>query len=126
MVEPLTASQERWVALAAQHADDFATRAAQHDRENSFPFENYEAVKATKVPGGFRINGRKAFGTNSPVGDLFGTTAIYDDPAEGEVNLLFIIPKETPGLLCQHDWDTLGMRASASHSWVLDNVFVED
>jgi alkylation response protein AidB-like acyl-CoA dehydrogenase len=226
MVEQLTASQERWVTLAAQHADDFATRAAQHDRDNSFPFENYEAmkasgytsmpipeelggggaslldicyaqerlargdgptalavnmhlglpwvmtdlyragdehvvplleriakerlivfgaitdpavdsfkgatglgyttVKATKVPGGFRINGRKAFGTNSPVGDLFGTTAIYDDPTEGEVNCLFIIPKDTPGLRCQHDWDTLGMRASASHSWVLDNVFVDD
>lgn len=226
MEQAMTASQRRWVELAAQHADDFATRAAQHDRENSFPFENYEAlkasgytsmpipeelggggaslldicyaqerlargdgptalavnmhlalpwvmsdlyragdtsvaplleriakerlivfaaitdpavdsfqgatglgyttVKATKVPGGFRVNGRKAFGTNSPVGDLFASTAIYDDPTAGEVSCMFVIPRDTPGLICQNDWDTLGMRASQSHSWVFEDVFVEE
>lgn len=226
MVQEMTASQNRWVALAGQHADDFATRAATHDRDSTFPFENYEAmkasgytsmpiptelggggaslldicyaqerlargdgatalavnmhlalpwvmsdlyragdtsvaplleriakerlivfaaitdpavdsfkgatglgyttVKATKVSGGFRINGRKGFGTNSPVGDLFASTAIYDDPNAGEVSCMFVIPRDTPGLLCQNDWDTLGMRASCSHSWVFDNVFVED
>ena len=31
----------------------------------------YTTVKAEKVDGGFRINGRKGFGTNSPIGDLF-------------------------------------------------------
>ena len=222
----LTASQKRWVEMAAQHADDFASRAAQHDRENSFPVENfdamrasgytnmsisaelggggaslldiclaqerlargdgatalavnmhlgipwvlgeqwrasgapghpllekiaqerlivfgavsdpavdslkgatgfgYTAVKAERVDGGFCINGRKVFGTNSPVGDLFGSTAIYHDPIEGDVNLLFILPKDTPGLVCQHDWDTLGMRASSSHSWVFQDMFVAD
>ena len=83
-------------------------------------------MKAERVDGGFCINGRKAFGTNSPGGDLFGSTAIYHDPVEGDVNLLFIIPKDTPGLVCQHDWDTLGMRASGSHSWVFQDLFVED
>ena len=28
--------------------------------------------------------------------------------------------------MCQNDWDTLGMRASSSHSWVFENLFVED
>ena len=73
---------------------------------------SYTTVRAERVDGGFCINGRKAFGTNSPIGDLFTSTAIYNDPVEGDVNLLFIIPKDTPGLLCQNDWDTLGMRAS--------------
>ena len=86
----------------------------------------YTTVQATRVDGGFCLNGRKAFGTNSPVGNLFGSTAIYHDPVEGDVNLLFIIPKDTPGLVCQHDWDTLGMRASASHSWVFQDLFVAD
>jgi alkylation response protein AidB-like acyl-CoA dehydrogenase len=31
--------------LAGRLADDFATRATQHDRANSFPFENIEAMK---------------------------------------------------------------------------------
>ena len=43
----LTTSQQHWVEIAAQHADDFAGRAAQHDRENSFPFENFDAMRAS-------------------------------------------------------------------------------
>jgi alkylation response protein AidB-like acyl-CoA dehydrogenase len=39
---------------------------------------------------------------------------------------MFVIPRDTSGLVCQHDWDTLGMRASQSHSWVFEDVFVED
>ena len=45
MPQQLTASQQKWFDIAAEHADDFAARAAQHDSENSFPFENYEAMK---------------------------------------------------------------------------------
>lgn len=36
MVEELTEPPSQWVELAGRHADDFATRAAQHDRDNSF------------------------------------------------------------------------------------------
>jgi alkylation response protein AidB-like acyl-CoA dehydrogenase len=46
---PPTASGERLVALAAQHAADFATRADQHDRDGSFPFEHIEAVRQSGV-----------------------------------------------------------------------------
>jgi len=46
MVAALTVSQRHWVEIAAQHAGDFASRAAQHDLENSFPFENLEARQA--------------------------------------------------------------------------------
>ena len=86
----------------------------------------YTTVKATKTDGGYLINGRKGFGTNSPIGDLFGCTAIYDDPDEGEVGFIFILPSDTQGLVCLNDWDTMGMRASQSHSWRLENVFVEE
>ena len=178
MIDQLTESQRKWHDLAAKHADDFSIRAAQHDEENSYPFENmqalrdsgytampipvdmggggasllevciaqnrlaqgdgatalavnmhfglpyimcdlikagdehprplleriaaeklmvfaavtdpqvdsmkgitglgYTTVRATKTNGGFLVNGRKGFGTNSPGGDLFGSTAIYD------------------------------------------------
>ena len=45
----LTASerQQQFLKLAATHAEDFKTRVVQHDRENSFPFENVEAMKAS-------------------------------------------------------------------------------
>src|ERR1700693_6374211 len=39
--------QQHFIKLAAAHAEDFKTRVSQHDRENSFPFENVEAMKAS-------------------------------------------------------------------------------
>ena len=42
---PHTAAGQRFVTLAEQHATDFASRAAQHDREGSFPFENIAVLQ---------------------------------------------------------------------------------
>ncbi len=44
-LKPVTEPGRRLVALAEEHAADFAMRADQHDRENSFPFENIEAMQ---------------------------------------------------------------------------------
>src|SRR5262249_55533451 len=41
----MSQKREDLLALAAQLADDFATRAAQHDRDNSFPVENIARLK---------------------------------------------------------------------------------
>ena len=35
------------LALAGELADDFATRAAEHDQNNSFPYENNQRMKDT-------------------------------------------------------------------------------
>src|ERR1700675_4259504 len=40
-----TAREQHFLDLAAEMADDFATRAAIHDEEGSFPFENFERLK---------------------------------------------------------------------------------
>src|SRR6202046_5782064 len=37
--------ERRFIDLAGELADDFAPRAARHDEEGSFPFENYERLK---------------------------------------------------------------------------------
>ncbi len=39
--------QKKYIAIAAKHAEDFKTRTAQHDRENSFAHENVAAMKAS-------------------------------------------------------------------------------
>ncbi|MEX2246835.1 MAG: acyl-CoA dehydrogenase family protein [Dehalococcoidia bacterium] len=38
--------RQRLIETAGRLADDFATRADEHDRNNTFPFENFEALKA--------------------------------------------------------------------------------
>src|SRR5229473_6142741 len=43
-----TEREQRFIDLAAHLADDFATRAAQHDEEASFPHENYERLKESR------------------------------------------------------------------------------
>lgn len=46
-MERLLAERERaFVELAGELADDFACRAEEHDRENTFPFENFEKMQA--------------------------------------------------------------------------------
>ncbi len=44
-LNPLTEAGAKLVALAEEHANDFATRADQHDKEGSFPKENFEAMR---------------------------------------------------------------------------------
>jgi alkylation response protein AidB-like acyl-CoA dehydrogenase len=43
----MSEKREQLVKLAGELADDFATRAAEHDRDNSFPFENVDKMKQT-------------------------------------------------------------------------------
>ena len=47
MRRPLTSRQREIVELAGELADKFAERAAAYDRDNTFPFENYEDLRAS-------------------------------------------------------------------------------
>src|SRR3712207_6727129 len=44
-LQPQSEAGRRAIGLAEEHARDFATRAEQHDRESSFPFENFAAMR---------------------------------------------------------------------------------
>ncbi len=81
---------------------------------------------AEKVEGGYRVTGRKVFGSGAPAGDLLMTMAIYADPTAGPTVLHFAIPLSAPGVKVQDTWRTLGMRGTGSHDTVLDGVFVPD
>lgn len=82
--------------------------------------------KAERVEGGFRVSGRKAFCSGSPAGGLLITSAVWDDPAQGEVVLHFSVPFASEGVRINDDWDTLGMRGTGSQSVTLEHVFVPD
>jgi alkylation response protein AidB-like acyl-CoA dehydrogenase len=217
----LTPRQQSIVNVAAGLADDFAERAGDHDRDGSFPFENYEKMReagylglsvpeelggmgasllemclaqerlaggcpstalavtmhispigqlatlweagvrpgledflrdaaagrvvyasmaaepgfsiltdsrtiATKVDGGFSLSGRKIFGTNNAVCTHFATMARYEDPERGPVLMFGVVPRDAPGITFKDTWDTLGMRATQSNDFTLEEVFVAD
>ena len=217
----LTTRERDLVELAGGLADRFAERAGEHDREGTFPFENYEEMReagylgltvpeelggrgaslhelilaqerlamgdgstalavnmhvspigqlaslwrssgdegladvlrrsadgrlvyasmsaepgdpilmtsstvAERVDGGYRVTGKKIFGTESAVCTEFSTRARYDDPERGPQVLFFRLPRDAEGMRMKETWDTMGMRATLSDDFELENVFVPD
>lgn len=77
--------------------------------------------EAKKVEGGFRVNARKPFASGSPAGDVLSTSAV-----DGDDVIHFGIPMKTAGLRVEPTWRTMGMRGTASHDFLLEDVFVPD
>jgi len=217
-----TDRERRFIDWAARHAQDFSARAADHDREASFPFENYGALKesgyialnipeefggagatllerikaqeklaegcgstalavnmhfntvsmltllwqkqasphvarllgevaaqrlviggsftepgnaigllrpqtrATRVDGGWRLNGAKIFSSQSIALDRFFSEATWDEAPGGPVVLTFLIPVQTPALSFKEDWNAMGMRATASNTTAITDAFLAD
>ena len=82
--------------------------------------------KAERADGGYRVNAEKRFGSGCLAGDIAITSAPYDDPEAGPSVLHFPVPLGSPGVSIREDWDTLGMRATGSHTLVFRDVFVPD
>ncbi|HYD09341.1 MAG TPA: acyl-CoA dehydrogenase family protein [Acidimicrobiales bacterium] len=81
---------------------------------------------ATKVEGGYRVSGRKVFASQSTGGAVMSTMFAYDDPTEGRRVLNMSVPFASEGVTIADNWDTLGMRGTASNDVILDDVFVPD
>lgn len=86
----------------------------------------YPTAKAEKVDGGYRVTGRKTFCSQAPIADVFVTAAVHDDPEKGPTILALSVPMRADGVEVDETWDTLGMRATASHDVQLTNVHVGD
>ena len=81
---------------------------------------------ATRVDGGFQINGRKIFTSGAPVGDLLMTSAVYDDSEAGPSVLHFAVPVKAEGVKILDTWRVMGMRGTGSHDIELTDVFIPD
>lgn len=86
----------------------------------------YPSGTAIKENGGYRVSGRKAFCSQAPAANVLATMAAYDDPEAGKVVLLMGIPTASEGVEVLDTWDTLGMRATASHDVHLNDVKVSE
>jgi alkylation response protein AidB-like acyl-CoA dehydrogenase len=81
---------------------------------------------AKKVDGGFRVSGRKSFVSQSPEGTVISTMFRYEDAERGTRVLNMAVPFAAPGVAIEPNWDTLGMRGTASHDVTFDDVFVPE
>src|SRR5438552_4093013 len=216
---------QRLLDLTARLADDFATRADEHDRDNTFPFENFDALKEARytalpiaeelgglggtlldlclcqerlaqgdastalavnmhlfavgsmaeqmemsnpqamlmagmlaqqkwiIGGGFTeaeiggnwgfptttavrqehdgvkgfvLNGRKTFTSMAPIIDFFAINPSATDEDGNPVIGMFTVPRATPGLEIVETWDTMSMRATASHDLVIKDCWVPE
>jgi len=82
--------------------------------------------KVERVDGGYRVTAKKPFGSGSPAGEILVTSAPYEDPKNGWQVLHFPVPFAADGVSLAGDWDTMGMRATGSHTVIVDGVFVPD
>jgi alkylation response protein AidB-like acyl-CoA dehydrogenase len=78
---------------------------------------------ATRTAAGWRLNGRKTFCSGSPVLHW----AVVSAAAHAEVGAQpylanFLVPMASPGVRIEPTWDTLGMRATGSHTVVFEDV----
>jgi alkylation response protein AidB-like acyl-CoA dehydrogenase len=80
---------------------------------------------AVKVDGGYRVSGRKQFASQSPAGHVMSTMFTYDDPERGRRVLNTAVPFGD-GVTVHANWDTMGMRGTASNDVTIDDVFVPD
>jgi alkylation response protein AidB-like acyl-CoA dehydrogenase len=81
-------------------------------------------TKATRVEGGWLINGRKAYGTGIPLVRWLLVWAASDAPGYKPGH--WLVHRDSPGIRVVESWDHLGMRATASHDLILEDVFVPD
>jgi alkylation response protein AidB-like acyl-CoA dehydrogenase len=83
------------------------------------------ATTATRTAAGWLLNGRKTFSSGAPVLRWGVVSAAVhrgqDDPYLGS----FLIPLDTAGVRVEPTWDSLGMRATCSHTLVFEDVQVD-
>ncbi|MFB9883604.1 acyl-CoA dehydrogenase family protein [Planobispora siamensis] len=79
---------------------------------------------AVQVDGGFRFTGRKKFCSQAPVATVLSTSAVLGEPGPDAEVLHATVPLSSPGVSLVETWDTLGMRGTASHDLVFEDVFV--
>lgn len=82
--------------------------------------------EAVRVDGGYRVTGRKRFASQSRHGTVISTMACFDDPEQGRRVLNLAVPVASEGVTVADNWNTMGMRGTASDDIDLVDVFVPD
>lgn len=82
--------------------------------------------QARRVDDGFIVSARKTPASGCEVGSVVVTSIRWDDSSDGAQVIHCSIPMAAEGVSIDKTWDTLGMRATGSHTIILDEVHVPD
>jgi alkylation response protein AidB-like acyl-CoA dehydrogenase len=82
------------------------------EAESADPF-NASSCTVERVDGGYRLNGRKVFGSNTPINPMLLFSGMLHEDGSDRI-LSFFLPKGSPGTEIIDDWDTMGMRGTGS------------
>jgi alkylation response protein AidB-like acyl-CoA dehydrogenase len=83
-------------------------------------------TRAKRVPGGYRVTGRKMFASMLEAADFVLVMAYPDEAASPSAGMIVMLPRETAGRRVNANWDVLGMRATRSDSLILEDCFVPE
>jgi alkylation response protein AidB-like acyl-CoA dehydrogenase len=81
-------------------------------------------TEATPVADGWLLNGVKSFGCSTGIADHYLVQAKVSQSADLNGMALFLVSPSAPGISERTAWDAVGMRATATHGIILENVFV--
>jgi alkylation response protein AidB-like acyl-CoA dehydrogenase len=139
-----------WPGALADDLDMSAEERAEHERNRSLhfarvirdgaiyaqPFSEGSAAAAgrapfgtvaTKVDGGWLVNGKKIFASLAGAAHYYGVLCTEDKPERSVRDTLYLaVPADAPGLSVVGEWDPLGMRATVSRNLLFKDVFVPD
>jgi acyl-CoA dehydrogenase len=82
------------------------------------------AVPEGPGPDTYRVSGRKVFCSQAPEATVISSCAVVGEPGDGAEVLHFSVPLGAEGVTLIETWDTLGMRGTASHDLVFEDVVV--
>ena len=83
-------------------------------------------ARATKVDGGYVINGRKMFASMLEAADYCAVMTYPDGATSAHAGIILLVPKVAEGRTVEANWDPLGMRATRSDSLILKDCWVPD
>ncbi len=84
------------------------------------------STTAKPTEGGFLVSGVKSFGCATGVADRYLVTANLDGYTDASGLCTFFIDRDAKGVREREKWDALGMRGTATHGLILEDVFVAD
>ena len=83
-------------------------------------------TEAKPADGGYLVSGVKSFGCATGVADRYLVTAKLEGSKDASGLCTFFIDRDAKGVSERERWDALGMRGTATHGLILEDVFVAD